>query len=204
MAGEMEGMKNFPAFTNPNDGRGLLWFPGEGGPFQDSLDFMAGAPIPQYIPDGYIFSGGRTDQRRIVNDPTLNWPREKVLANQYVTMRWRVTAPHRYRGFRYFITRPDWLVGRNPNEGPRRADFEAAPFASIFNSENPFWVFPLESMSAPNRVPATSPDPEPGEYDAMHTIRIPGGRRGHHIILGIMMVADAGNGFYSALDVDFG
>lgn len=32
-ASEMEGMKNFPLFTNGNSSANLIWFPGEGGHF---------------------------------------------------------------------------------------------------------------------------------------------------------------------------
>lgn len=197
----MEGMKNFPQFSNNT---GLVWFDGERGPYPDSIGLDPS--IPATIPDGYIFSGGRQDVRDVVNNPNVAWPRTNVIANQYLDIRWHVTASHRYRGFRYFITRPDWLERQSPNSRPRRTDFESEPFASIFNRQREFWTSTPELMSAPIRGPSTRPtdqEPyEPGEYDATHTIRIPGGRKGHHIILGIMIVADAGNGFYSAFDVD--
>lgn len=182
-ASEMEGMKNFPRFTNGNSSADLLWFAGEGGPYRDDIYIFPGVTSP--LPDGVIFSGGQTaDRRDIVNLPDselqmtkgYSWPRTQVEADEYLTIHWNHTQPHSTRGYRYFITRDDW----DPNRRATREDFEDAPFASIINHAG-----------------------DPTDVMPTQTIRLPSGKTGHHIILSIWLVADTGAGFYSAFDVEF-
>lgn len=183
-ASEMEGMKNFPMYTNGTNSRDLIWFPGEGGPYlNDSTHIFYGVTSP--LPDGVLFSGGQTaNDRDIVNftDSELMmrhgvmWPRTEVVAGQYLQINWHHTARHATRGYRYFITRDDW----DPTRRATRHDFERMPFASVIN------------MTAP----LTTIDDQ--------TIKLPSNKKGHHIILAIWLVQDTGAGFYSAFDVDFG
>ncbi|MGL4352480.1 MAG: lytic polysaccharide monooxygenase [Shewanella sp.] len=183
-ASEMEGMKNFPLFTNYDDNRGLIWFDGEGGPYADSTYIFPGVSSP--LPDGLIFSGGQTGGNRgivnltdseLLNQHGVAWPKTAVEPGQYLTIHWNHTAVHSTRGYRYFITRDNW----NPNRRATRADFEEVPFASVINRAGqgtPIWD--------------------------QQSIALPRNKTGHHIILSIWLIADTGAGFYSAFDVDFG
>lgn len=167
-------MKNFPRFTNGNSSADILWFPGEGGPYPDSIHIFPGVASP--VPDGLIFSGGQTQTNRDIVNLTdselqmrhgVTWPRTQVQNGQYLSISWNHTVVHATRGYRYFITRNGW----NPNRRAIRADFEEVPFASIINRNLPFNVMPTQ------------------------TIRLPTGRTGHHIILSVWLVADTGAGF---------
>ncbi|QZN95690.1 lytic polysaccharide monooxygenase auxiliary activity family 9 protein [Symbiopectobacterium purcellii] len=173
-ASEMEGMKNFPLFTNGNSSANLVWFPGEGGPFPDSIHIFPGVASP--VPDGRIFSGGQTaNNRDIVNltDDELEmrhgvrWPRTNVESGQYLPISWNHTVVHATRGYRYFITRNGW----DPTRRATRADFEDAPFASVINRTPPLNTLPTQ------------------------TIKLPTNKTGHHIILSVWMVANTGAGF---------
>ena len=182
-ASEMEGMKNFPMYTNGRGPGDLIWFDGEGGPYSDSTHIFAGVASP--VPDGLILSGGRTENNRdIVNltDAELMmrhgamWPITEVKAGQYLPINWFRTVSHSTRGYRYFITRNGW----NQTRPATRMDFERVPFASVINMTGPLNIIPDQ------------------------TIKLPLNKKGHHIILAIWMVADTGAGFYSAFDVQSG
>jgi len=181
-ASEMEGMKNFPLYTNGSSWQDLIWFNGEGGPYHDSVYIFAGVASP--LPDEYLFSGGQTaGNRNVVNltDSELQtkygvvWPKTPVSAGENLTINWNHTVSHATRGYRYFITKDGW----NKNERATRAHFEEVPFASIINMESDLSIKQTQ------------------------TIKLPYNKTGQHIILSVWMIADTGAGFYSAFDVDF-
>ena len=180
---KMDGMKNFPLYTNGDSSDDLLWFPEEGGPFPDSIKIFNDAASP--VPDHFIFSGGqKTLNRDIVNvadsELMMNhgviWPVAEVQPGQYLLINWHYQAKAATRGYRYFITKDDW----DPMRRAIRNDFEEVPFASIMNI-----TAPLSAIET-------------------QTIKLPSNKKGRHIILALWMLQAQGSAFYSAFDVDFG
>lgn len=128
--------------------------------------------------DGRICSAGHTNFGQLDQPKTpagTAWPTTKVTAGANYTFRWQFTAMHATTDFKYFITKTGW----NQNHALTRADLETTPFLTVpYNGQRP---------------PAT----------LTHTGTLPGGRSGHHVILGVWTVADTTNAFYSCADVTF-
>ena len=128
--------------------------------------------------DGRICSANHTNFGQLDQPKTpagTAWPTTKVTAGANYTFRWQFTAMHATTDFKYFITKTGW----NQNHALTRADLETTPFLTVpYNGQRP---------------PAT----------LTHTGTLPGGRSGHHVILGVWTVADTTNAFYSCADVTF-
>ncbi|WP_319801694.1 lytic polysaccharide monooxygenase auxiliary activity family 9 protein [Candidatus Symbiopectobacterium sp. NZEC127] len=178
-ANEMEGGKNFPDFI--------------GGPFQPlgfGDAFLTDTPSAAPPANGLIVSGGRTGNRDVVNftDAELQaargttWPRTTVTSGQTFNVNWVYTAQHRTRGYRWFLTYPNW----NPSQRLNRGSFNLNGIVNDFTLLAPFWNFTLAQM--PPRV--------------SHSLQLPQ-RTGHHVLLLIWIVADTPMGFYQAFDLNF-
>lgn len=88
------------------------------------------------------------------------------------TFTWTLTAPHATKEWKYYITKQDW----NPNTPIKRSDLEL--FCSY--SDN-------------GKVP---------EKTVSHNCSVPVDHTGYHVILGVWEIADTGNAFYQAIDVN--
>ncbi|GIO01184.1 lytic polysaccharide monooxygenase [Brevibacillus laterosporus] len=88
------------------------------------------------------------------------------------TFTWYLTAPHSTGDWKYYITKKDW----NPNKPLGRNDLE---LIATFNDGG--------------KVPPKS---------VSHVVNVPTDRSGYHIILGVWEIADTGNAFYQAIDVN--
>ncbi|CAK9890705.1 MULTISPECIES: lytic polysaccharide monooxygenase auxiliary activity family 9 protein [Pseudomonas] len=173
---EMEGGKNFPdTVAGPVPA-----------PFQQ--DEQSTTPPA----DGYILSGGRQDQRDCVNftnaemsaklGHAFSWPLLNVAAGQTFKVEWTYTAEHVTRGYRWFITKDGW----DENKRITRAQLESAPFAEDLYPYVPFWSHPDEL-----------------KVKTHHEVKLPTSKRGHHVIVLLWLVANTGNAFYQAFDVNF-
>ncbi len=128
--------------------------------------------------DGELASGGNAAFQKLNGTGKDRWAKSQI-AKQVndkgqLEIRWHLTAPHRTKDFRYFITKPDW----NPELPLTRAQFEAVPFC-------------LKSLNGevPNR-------------DITHQCRLPK-RNGYHVVLAVWDVADTVNSFYNVIDLNF-
>ncbi|MBY0215411.1 lytic polysaccharide monooxygenase [Paenibacillus illinoisensis] len=88
------------------------------------------------------------------------------------TFTWKLTAAHATKEWKYYITKKDW----NPDAPIERKDLE------LFCSYSDGGKLPEKSVS--------------------HQCEIPADRTGYHVILGVWEIADTGNAFYQALDVN--
>ena len=173
---EMEGGKNFPALA--------------GGPFPAPFATDSDSVVPPA--DGYILSGGKTDARDCVNftdeemskklNHPFTWPLLNVNPGQVFKVKWEYTAPHTTRGYRWLITRDGW----DPKQRITRAQLEAQPFAEDFYPQVPYYSHAAELKAKVN-----------------HAVKLPGNKQGHHVIVLMWIVANTGNAFYQAFDVDF-
>lgn len=173
---EMEGGKNFPDIV--------------AGPFPAPFD----SDNPSVTPpaDGFILSGGKTDGRACVNytddemSKTLNrpftWPALNVEPGQLFKVTWQYTAPHTTRGYRWLITKDGW----DPKQRISRAQLQAQPFAEDFYPQVPHYSHASELKAKVN-----------------HQVQLPADKKGRHIIVLMWIVANTGNAFYQAFDVDF-
>jgi len=173
---EMEGGKNFPALT--------------AGVFPAPFD----SDNPSVVPpaDGVILSGGKTDGRVCVNftdeemgkalNRPFTWPMINVDSGQVFSVTWQYTAPHITRGYRWLITKDGW----DPEQRITRAQLEAQPFAEDFYPEVPHYNHTNELKAKVN-----------------HEVALPGSKKGHHVIVLMWIVANTGNAFYQAFDVNF-
>ncbi|AZD48810.1 lytic polysaccharide monooxygenase auxiliary activity family 9 protein [Pseudomonas chlororaphis] len=173
---EMEGGKNFPALA--------------AGPFPAPFD----SDNPSVAPpaDGFILSGGKADARDCVNftdeemskklNRAFTWPLLNVDPGQIFKVTWQYTAPHTTRGYRWLITKDGW----DPKQRITRAQLEAQPFAEDFYPQVPYYS-------------------HAGELKAKvdHQVKLPANKKGRHVIVLMWIVANTGNAFYQAFDVDF-
>ncbi|MEA1063480.1 lytic polysaccharide monooxygenase auxiliary activity family 9 protein [Erwinia sp. HR93] len=174
---EMEGGKNFPATTS-----GSMPAP-----------FESDAPSTTPPADGLILSGGKTDARECVNftdsemaeqlGKAFEWPCVSVTAGETLKIHWAYTAAHTTRGYRAFITKDGW----DATQRISRAQLEEAPFFEDIYPYVPFSQYPDKLVAKTE-----------------HDLVLPKNKRGHHVIVLLWLVADTGNAFYQALDVDFG
>ncbi|MGL5085467.1 MAG: lytic polysaccharide monooxygenase [Clostridium sp.] len=88
------------------------------------------------------------------------------------TFNWTLTAPHRTKEWKYYITKKGWDV----NDKLERSDFEE-----------------IERFDGKNEIP---------QKTVTHTINVPTDREGYYVILGVWEIADTGNAFYQVMDVD--
>ncbi|SHM62820.1 chitin-binding protein [Pseudomonas asturiensis] len=170
---EMEGGKNFPDTV--------------GGKFRYFEGDVESATPPR---DGFILSGGHEDGYRedlnltnaelLVKYPASipGWVVLPVEKGTEFKVHWEYMATHVTRGYRWFITKDNW------DESVRitRDQLDPGPFAEWINPDKPFHqgMEPLKDLSV------TLPD-----------------KTGHHVIILLWIVADTGNAFYQAFDVNF-
>ncbi|WP_366300154.1 lytic polysaccharide monooxygenase auxiliary activity family 9 protein [Pseudomonas atacamensis] len=173
---EMEGGKNFPAV--------------DAGPFPQPFETDSDSVAPPA--DGYILSGGKTDARDCVNytddemskklGRSFSWPLLNVDPGQILEVSWAYTAPHTTRGYRWLITKDGW----DPQQRISRGQLETQPFFEDFYPQVPYYS-------------------HAGELKAKvdHQVKLPANKQGHHVIVLMWIVANTGNAFYQAFDVDF-
>ena len=173
---EMEGGKNFPALT--------------AGPFPApyETDNPSGTPPA----DGHILSGGKTDDRDCVNftdeemskqlNSPFTWPLVNVEAGQVFKVQWEYTAAHMTRGYRWFITKDGW----DPKQRISRAQLEAKPFFEDLYTQVPYYQYDDELKAK-----------------VEHHVTLPLGKKGRHVVVLMWLVANTGNAFYQAFDLDF-
>jgi predicted carbohydrate-binding protein with CBM5 and CBM33 domain len=133
-ANEMEGGKNFPSLT--------------AGPFSKPYETDVASLVPPA--DGYILSGGRTDDRDCVNftneemsqklNRPFTWPLLNVDPGQTFNVKWVYTMPHVTRGYSWFITKDGW----DPKKRISRAQLEPKPFFDDFYTQVPYYEHTTE------------------------------------------------------------
>lgn len=181
-ANEMEGGKNFPNYTGGQFAR-----QGNEGSFYSDVS----SAVPPA--DGLIISGGHTTNNRLIVNYTDSelanlmgiqggWPKLSVTSGSTFYATWAYQAPHKTRGYRWYITKQDW----DTSERPTRGSFELEPLYSDFNSETPYWSYSAETMAPWNDLSVVLPS-----------------RTGHQILLCAWIIADTGMAFYQAFDLNF-
>jgi chitin-binding protein len=175
-ANEMEGGKNFPSLT--------------AGPFPRPYETDSVSVVPPA--DGYILSGGKTDARDCVNftneemsqklNRPFTWPLLNVDPGQMFHVKWVYTVPHVTRGYSWFITKDGW----DPEKRISRAQLEPKSFYDDFYTQIPYYEHSSELKAK-----------------IEHEVKLPLGKQGHHVIVLLWVVADTGNAFYQAFDVNF-
>nr|BFD40829.1 lytic polysaccharide monooxygenase [Pseudomonas sp. FFPRI_1] len=173
---EMEGGKNFPALG--------------AGPFPKPYDSDVASVAPPA--DGHILSGGKVDERDCINftdeemtkkiGRPFTWPMVNVDPGQVFQVQWEYSAPHVTRGYSWFITKDGW----DPKQRISRAQLEPAAFYKDFYTEVPFDKFGSVLKAKTH-----------------HEVVLPKNKRGHHVVVLVWNVANTGNGFYQAFDLDF-
>jgi len=173
---EMEGGKNFPALT--------------AGPFPAPYQTDDQSVTPPA--DGHILSGGKTDERDCINftdeemskklNTPFTWPLLNVEAGQVFKVQWQYTAAHVTRGYRWLITKDGW----DPKQRISRAQLEAKPFFEDFYTQVPYYQH-ADEMKA----------------KVEHQVTLPKGKKGRHVVVLMWIVANTGNAFYQAFDLDF-
>ncbi|MGF6110114.1 lytic polysaccharide monooxygenase auxiliary activity family 9 protein [Pseudomonas frederiksbergensis] len=173
---EMEGGKNFPSLV--------------AGPFPAPYLTDSASDVPPA--DGHILSGGKVDARDCINftneelSKKLNrpfaWPLLNVDPGQTFKVTWEYTAPHVTRGYSWFITKDGW----DPKQRISRAQLEPKSFFDDFYTQVPYYSHSAEMKAKVN-----------------HEVKLPGNKKGHHVLVLVWIVANTGNAFYQAFDVDF-
>lgn len=128
--------------------------------------------FPQSGPaDGQITGAGIFPP--LFEQSTSRW-HKITLSGGANTFTWKLTAPHRTKEWKYYITKPTW----NPDQPLTRSSLDLIPFCSYYDG---------------GTIPSTI---------VTHPCNIPTDRSGYHIILGVWEIADTGNAFYQAIDVN--
>lgn len=151
---------------------------GDCGPIQYEPQSVEGpGNFPQAgPPDGKVCSAGNANFGQLDDPRGGRWPAASVQPGQEVRFQWKNTASHPTASYRYFITKDGW----DPAKPLTRDQMEPAPFLTKdFGGQKPG---PTES----------------------HPVRLPAGKTGHHVVLGVWDIADTANAFYSCSDVNFG
>lgn len=130
--------------------------------------FPAGGPA-----DGKIASAGLAQFGELDEQTSSRWTKRNIQAGPNA-FKWRFTANHATRNWRYYITKPDW----NPNQKLSRAAFEPTPFCTVDGQ-----------MQRP-------------PMEVTHHCNVPQ-RTGYQVILGVWEIGDTVNSFYNAIDVLF-
>ncbi|HWV75570.1 MAG TPA: lytic polysaccharide monooxygenase [Pseudosphingobacterium sp.] len=165
---EFEGGKYFPDAVTA----GLDSYPPE-----DAV----GIPGP---PDNYINSGGHTDERNIVNYTNAElqaakgktWPKVKVSSRQSFVMTWRYKAPHKMRGYNYWITKDGW----DQTKRLRFDQLEPVPFCKQH------YTPPLPVGAAPLETSVILPQ-----------------KTGYHLLIVAWIISDTNKAFYQTFDLEF-
>ncbi|TYP79076.1 lytic polysaccharide monooxygenase [Paenibacillus methanolicus] len=124
--------------------------------------------------DGKIASAGLAGFATLDQQSATRWNKASMSSGPN-TFTWKFTARHATTSYRYFITKENW----NPNAPLTRDQLNLTPFCTVNgNSQQP---------------PAT----------LSHSCNVPA-RTGYHIILAVWDIADTGNAWYNAIDVQFG
>lgn len=124
--------------------------------------------------DGQICAGGNAPFAELDNPRGGNWPTTSVSAGPR-TFTWTMTVAHATATFDYYITNSNY----DPTRPLTRDQLDLTPFASF-------------SMGG------ARPD-----HSMTHTVNLPQ-RSGQQLILGVWVIADTANAFYSCMDVNFG
>jgi predicted carbohydrate-binding protein with CBM5 and CBM33 domain len=171
---ELEGGKNFPSTLGGE-------FPGH------HADNLSNTP-PE---DNYILSGGHKDARDCINftdeelanvRPGTKWIRLDVRAGETFEVTWKYTMPHTTRGYRWFITKNDW----DENARISRAQLDPYPFFDDLYTYEPYYDHEADMHTKDE-----------------HSVVLPTGKSGHHLILLLWIVVNTGAAFYQSFDVNF-
>jgi N-acetylglucosamine-binding protein A len=130
--------------------------------------FPNGGPIDGRIASADLVQFGNLDEQS-----SSRWTKRNISAGAQ-NFTWTLTAAHRTRGYRYYMTKQDW----NPNAPLTRASFDLQPFCNVDagNLQPPFVV--------------------------THSCNVPA-RSGYQIILSVWEIGDTINSFYNVADVMF-
>ncbi|MGI5489458.1 lytic polysaccharide monooxygenase auxiliary activity family 9 protein [Microtetraspora malaysiensis] len=139
--------------------------------------------VPNNTPpvDGKIASAG-LDFAASLDEPRDDWTKHPVRAGDQLEVTWHMHAPHKTRRWNYFLTSSSW----DPKKPLARAQFDPTPIMTILNTGQPYWA-----------SDALMPD-----NPTVHQVRLPSDRKGYHVLLAVWEVADTGNAFYQAIDLD--
>ncbi|MGW8379404.1 lytic polysaccharide monooxygenase auxiliary activity family 9 protein [Streptomyces sp. ODS28] len=147
------------------------------GPIQHEPQSVEGPKgFPQAGPkDGSICSGGNEGFKQLDDPRGGKWPTTKLAAGQSHTFKWTLTARHSTTDFQFFVTKDGW----DPSKPLTRADLEDKPFLTV----------PMDGKQPPADWSAEG--------------KLPEGKKGKHLILGVWNIADTSNAFYACSDVEF-
>ena len=125
--------------------------------------------------DGAICSAGNESFKELDDPRGGKWPTTKLQAGQNHTFSWTITARHSTTDFSYYVTKDGW----DPGKPLTRADLESKPFLTVpMNGRKPDATWTAEG-------------------------KLPEGKSGRHMIVGVWTIADTANAFYSCADVEF-
>lgn len=130
--------------------------------------------FPQSGPaDGHIASADKSTFFELDQQSPTRWNKLNLKTGANA-FTWNLTARHSTTSWRYFITKQGW----DASQPLTRASFELTPFCQ-FNDGG--------------AIPAAK---------VTHQCNIPADRSGSHVILAVWDIADTGNAFYQAIDVN--
>ncbi|PFJ17621.1 chitin-binding protein [Bacillus cereus] len=122
-------------------------------------------------PDGQLAGAGHFPDLDV---QTVDRWKKVTLNGGKNEFKWKLTAPHSTKEWKYYITKKDW----NPNMPLTRSDLDLVPFYVKNDGE----VRPETSVT--------------------HEANVPTDRSGYHLILAVWEIADTGNAFYQVIDVN--
>lgn len=123
--------------------------------------------------DGHIASANQSAFFELDQQSATRWSK-LALKTGPNAFTWNLTARHSTTDWRYFITKQGW----DQSQPLSRASFELAPFCQYNDG---------------GAIPAAK---------VTHQCNIPADRSGSHVILAVWDIADTGNAFYQAIDVN--
>ncbi|MFJ8040623.1 lytic polysaccharide monooxygenase [Kitasatospora sp. NPDC096147] len=125
--------------------------------------------------DGKLCAGGNSRFAQLDNPRNGAWPTTKVTAGSRQNFTWKFTARHATSSYRYYLT---------------KSGYNAATALSRSNLN----LTPLLTVPGNNQQPPST---------LTHSVPLPAGLTGHHVLLAVWDVADTTNAFYSCVDLQF-
>ena len=160
--------RNYACKLNKNKHCGnIIWEPQS---LEGSNQFPQSGPA-----NGRIASANLSQFSELNQQSATRWVKTPM-PNGVNEFTWQFTARHVTKGWRYFLTKPNW----NTNAPLTRHTFDFQPFCTADGQ----YRQPAERVT--------------------HRCSIPSDRTGYHVILAIWDIGDTTNSFYNMIDVQLG
>lgn len=124
--------------------------------------------------EGKLASAGLSQFSALDAQSATRWSKTSIKPGA-VKFVWNLTANHKTKQWRYFITKSGWDAAQKLT----RSSFEVKPFCEFTDN---------------GAIP---------DYTVTHNCTLPAGHKGYQVVMAVWDIADTANGFYQMVDLNF-